>query len=319
MYEKVFNSKVLGRAREITRPSLSHVETNFLSAGLPDAGLLKYILGPVKNWFKRMEWWWLYDQTQNRGMTIEDTVLFRGWEIRRDTLFEHVFRESLHPMFRELTRYRHLRHQKVEMAVPGFVAPDYIQEETNKRTYIASFGNFITWRHFYVQNYENDQTAHSTYYHNSRNILELVYLVGSMDRNAWSRYFFNEKHHYTVDTWIEENRTKKKLSLTDPKDFEEFYQQCQAANEKYPGMYAPPGEKVNREELKKAIDEIISHTGWKDLSTDELWDMGILSKAQKAPFVQPNFEGEEKATGKNNIGLDIPAFLKKSKAKGFFE
>jgi len=318
MYEKVFNSKVLGRAREITKPSLAYQETNFLTAGIPDFGLLKYLLRPIKNWFRKMEWWWLYEQTCDRGVSIEDTTLIKGWELRRDILTEHIFRESLHPMFRELIRLRHLRHQKVEQAVAGFIAPDYIKEETRKRTFLKSAGNFMTWRHFYQQNYENDQTAHSTYLHNSRNILELVYLVGLFDRNAWNRYFFNEKHYYTVDDFIDENRMERKLQLSDPKDFEEFVKRCEAANEKYPGMYAPPGEKIDREELKKQIEEIISQTGWKDLSSDEFSDMGLLAKAEKVPFVQPKFEGEH-AVGKSNVGLDFPAFLQKWKGNGFFQ
>lgn len=316
MYEKVFNNKLLGRAREISKPSLAYKNTNFLLTQFPSFGLRR-VYKVVKDWFRKMEWWWMHDQTDRRGIAMEDICTFKGWELRRDVLNEHIFRESLHPFLREMIRYRHLRFQKVEDAVMGFEAPDYIREEVRKRTFIQGMGNMMTWRHFYQQNYENDQTPISTMFHNSRNILEIVYLVGGTERNAWNRYFFNEKHYYTVDTYLEENRFERKLKLTEPADLDEFISRCEKANEKFPGMYAPPGQKVDREEIKRAIEDIIDQTGWKDLTSEEFKDYGLMSRTEKTAFVQPTFEGEDK-TGKNNVGLDYPAFLKRFSAKGFF-
>lgn len=318
MYEKIFNTKVLGRAREITRPSMSYQETNMLLASLPDSFLKNVLWNPLRKLCRRLEWWFLHSVTDQRAVSVEDLTVIKAWEMRRDVLNEHAFRESMHPLARELVRLRGLAHDKVELPVRGFVAPDYLREERRKRTFLEGLGNFLTYRHFFTHNYENEQTTFNKMFTGSRNILEAIYWTNSTERNAFNRFFYNEKHSYTVDDYLDEERVDRKLNLSDPKEFEEFFLRCEAANEKFPGFYAPPGEKLTREALRKTIDQIVEQTGWTDLTSEELTDFGAVSRYHKSAFVVPNYPTEEVKPGTNNVGLDYPAFLRKWQHKALF-
>ena len=316
MYERVLNNKLLGRAREFGKPSLSHRETNVLLSIYPTFGLynlLGWLLAPM---FK-FDWKYLNNNCHERGLAVEDLQLFRSQEIRRSPLIEHVFRESMHPYMREMIRYRLYRYFKVDHCVKGFIAPDYLQEEARKRTMLQTFGNIITFRHFFKQNYENDQTPQSQQFRTSLNIVEFFLIYGICDRNAWSRYFWNEKHYYTIGDYLSEIRgSKKPLNLEDPAQLEMFIDNAEQENKDYPGLYAPWGQKVDREQVKKDIKEIIAQSNWTNLTSEDLTDFGMRHRMAQQAFVYPKLEGEE-AKGKNNVGLDKPTYLRKG-PKGFF-
>lgn len=318
MYEKVFNTKLLGRAREFGRPSLSHDETDMLLTVGPTFGL-KTLLAPLARWIQGKEWQCLTQIIGQRGLSLEDIQLFRAEEIRRDPLFEHAMRESLHPMMRELVRYRKQRYFKVDYGLKGFEAPDYIKEEARRRTFFKSLSNHITFRHFFKQNYQNDQTPQTIYIRTSMVVIELALLHGVCSRNAWSRYFWNEIHYYTIANFIEEERRSKQPSadLTTEAGWERFCRHASSVNKRFPGRFAPAGEEVDFEELKKDFQEIQAQTNWNRITASDLTEMGMRDRMSKEPFIQPKFEGEE-AKGKSNIGLDMPTFLRKWTAKGFF-
>lgn len=317
MYEKVFNNKLLGRAREFGKPRLSHYETNHLLSNYPNFGLyrvLSYLLQPII----RYQWRFLYENCHDRGFAVEDLQLFRSEEKRRNPLFEHCMRESMHPYMFELFRYRAMRYFKVDYAIKGFVVPDYLQEEAKKRTLLQSYGNMITFRHFFKQNYENDQTPQTHVIQTSLNIIEFFLIYGSCERNGWNRYFWNEIEYYTIGDYCREIRGSNQiLNLEDPAQLEVFLNNCEKFNENFPGVYAPVGQKVDREQVKRDLKEVIEQTKWHNLTSEDLTDYGRRDRMSKQAFVQPSYEGEE-AKGKSNVGLDKPTYLRKGNAKGFF-
>lgn len=316
VYEKVLNNKLLGRARQFGKPRLSHVETNHLLAQYPNFGLYS-LLGWLLRPMFRFNWKFLNENCHDRGLALEDVQLFRSEELRRNPLTEHAFRESLHPFMREMFRYRAHRYYKIDHAVKGFIVPDYLKDEARKRTMLQTFGNIITFRHFFKQNYENEQTPTTTMFRTSLNILEFALIYGITNRNGWNRYFWNEVEYYTIGDYVKEIQSSKPLNLEDPAQLEKFLANAEKMNEQYPGIFAPYGEKVNREQVKRDLKEIVAQTHWTNLTDEDLTDFGMRHRMSKEAFVHSKVEGEE-AKGKSNVGLDKPTFLRKGNAKGFF-
>lgn len=67
--------------------------------------------------------------------TFEDSLLHHDTELRRDPLFEHIARESLHPYHWVLKARRRERFWKVERGNRGFYVPEYIRAEAKTQTY----------------------------------------------------------------------------------------------------------------------------------------------------------------------------------------
>lgn len=313
LYEKALNRKIFNRSRDITRPSMLYYDTNVLGGSCPQTPLDKYFWDPIRKVINRLEWWYLDSRTEQIGISIEDLTVIKGPEIRRDVLMEHVFRESTHPMTRELIRLRGLAHEKVELSVRGFEAPDYLKKDNRCRTLLEGLGNFLNFRHFYWHNYLNDQTVFNHQFTGICSILDAGLVRNSVELNTFSRYFYNEKQHYSIDDYLEETRRERNLKLSDPADFEEFFQRCVERNSSYPGFYAMPGEEPTRENIKKALDNIILQTGWTDLTSDDLTDLGSVSRYHKSPWIAPSYPTEDVKPGTNNIGLDLPAYLKRER------
>lgn len=316
-YERLVNNKLLSRARTIGKPSLSHDETNLLMMVPPYFGIKK-LFNPFKRWLDGMEWRVMMSGLRPRGLAPEDWILFRSEELRRDPLFEHANRESLHPFMRENIRLRMHRYYKVDEAVKGFEVPEYVKEEAKERYFFRSLGNVITYRHFFKQNYQNDQTPNSNWFMTSLNIIELFLMYNSTLRNGWARYFWNEEHYYTTGDYVKEtNSPKDKLDLSNENDFKQFFKRAQELNQRYPGYFAPEGQEPNYDLLKKDYEEMVAQTKWDHITTEDLTDYGLRWRMANQPFIQPKFDGEE-AKGKSNVGLDLPRFLRKWNAKGFF-
>lgn len=317
VYERIFNTKLLGRAREFTRPTMSQPETDMLLTVGPKFGL-DLLLRPIGKFIWSREWKCMMEGLKQRGLAPEDIQVFRAEEIRRDPLWEHAVRESMNPMMREIPRYRKMRYFKVDFGVKGFEAPDYIKEEARKRTYFQSLSNLATFRHFFKQNYQNDQTPNSVYIRTSLVILELALYYGVTSRNAWNRYFWNEVHYYTIAKFMEEGMGPNDgPDLASEEGWNDFIAHAKEMNSAFPGKYAPEGEEVDAVQLRKEFLELQAQTGWKRITDQDLTNMGLRNKMGEEPFIQPKFEGEE-AKGKSNVGLDMPTFLRKWTAKGFF-
>ena len=316
-YEKIFNNKLLGRARNITKPSRICNDAEVLLTMGPTFGL-STLLAPLGRWLMKHEWKFFSQGCEQRGLALEDFVLFRSEELRRDPLYEHMFRESMHPLQFEMARWRRLRYFKVDDCIKGFEAPDYLKEEARKRTYIQSLANITKFRHFFEHNYANEITPQTYMYKGSVVVLELFMIYGITSRNAWTRYFFNEIHHYTSGTYVEERRNgKKPLDFANDADWEVYKKTAVTFNKDFPGYLAPRGESVDFVKLRETLEATRVELGFDTLTDEDLNDIARRFKMSQYAFVQPSYEGEE-AKGKSNIGVDQPAYLKKSSFGGFF-
>lgn len=317
-YEKILNSKMLGRNRQISKPSRECMDTEDLLTFGPTFGIDR-ILAPIGRWLLSKEWNFMQDNATQRGLAMEDWFMFKGEEMRRDPLFEHVLRESTNPTMFNMYKWRRERYFKVDGAVKGFEAPDYLKEEGRQRSFIDSFANIYRFRHFLHHNYTNDMTSKTHWYRGTSVLLEFFVINGMTSRNAWNRYFFNEKHYYTPADFLEETRNKseKNLDLTSENDWEEFKKRAVVINKSMPGYFAPAGNELDFEHLKKVFQEIKHEFGFDKLTMQDLKSIAIRNKCDKHAFVQPGYENEE-AKGTSNVGVDQPASLRKSDARGFF-
>ena len=60
--------------------------------------------------------------------TFEDKFLHLDHELRREELFEHIARESLHPYQWLLKVRRRERYARVERGLRGFFVPEFIRQ-----------------------------------------------------------------------------------------------------------------------------------------------------------------------------------------------
>lgn len=66
--------------------------------------------------------------TQHVMQTFEDKFLHLDHELRREELFEHMARESLHPYQWLLKVRRRERYYRIERGLRGYYVPEFIRE-----------------------------------------------------------------------------------------------------------------------------------------------------------------------------------------------
>lgn len=93
----------------------------------------------------------------------------------------------------------------------------------------------------------------------------------------------------------------------------------QSWNEKFPGLYAPEGEEVD---VQKYIENwFLDHPEGKPTDpVDEFMEKDWCYKDDYVPFWMKRYEGEfeptEELSGENNIGVELPKYLKEHQGTG---
>ena len=320
IYERIFNTKLLGRARNIATPA-RHVREDDYYLGMTPSFRISRLFDGFWRWVYAKEWNFQRQGALQRGMTMEDFHLYDEEDFRRSPFHEHVLREATHPYQQLLHGWRRSRYFKVDMAMKGFEAPQYLKEEANKRTYIDSFVNIFGWRHFVESNYYSDMTPITTLYNGSRTILELFILYGFASRSAWNRYFFNEEKYYDLDKCVEDMKAidgsyYKNYDLSKDENVEGWRKSVIAWHKQFPGYFAPEGEDVDFEALKIKFENIKTELGLDSLNSDDLTSIGIKYKLNKKLFVMPEYKDED-AKGSSNVGLDMPKFVQRPSERAF--
>lgn len=314
LYEKVFNSRILGRQREITRVTRGHPDDNMWLSNFPKFRLFN-IFHRALRFIVSREWKFNKSRLDQAGLANEDVSLYVEEEFRRGAYFEHIQRESTHPYQHLLYGWRRQRYFKVDTALKGFEAPQYIKEEARQRTFFDSFVNIYKWQQFVDQNYNSELTGSTYMYNGTRSIFELFMIYGLLSRSSWNRLFFNERRYYSIGDVFRESKEMseghiKELDLANEDHFNEFIRRANEHNELFPGYFAPEGENVNPEKLKRTIEEIRREFSFDRLTSSDLNDIGIAAKIHETPFNATKIDSEP-LSGDNNIGKKLPDFLEK--------
>ena len=321
LYEKLINTKLTGRNRNITKVTRNHPDDDQWLAMFPRFRIFN-VFNRAISYIMSKEWKYAKMRSDQCGLAFEDTKLYVEEDFRRSPYFEHIQRESAHPYQYNMFAWRRQRYFKVDMAVKGFEAPKYIKDEAQKRTFFDSYVNIYKWQHFVDYNYSSELTGSTYMYNGTRTILEIFMIYGLLSRSAWNRYFFNEERYYSINNVYEDFKAHnvgfiKNLDLSDPEHLAEFEKRANSFNEKFPGYFAPEGEKVNMKKIIDTLKEIKDEFGFDKLTSEDLSLIGISTKIHNTKFDATKNASEE-LTGSNNIGQKLPECAKIPENNGIY-
>ena len=131
-YERIFNTKMLSRARQITSPKKRDFRTDRNAQSIPQFRLYTKLVQPFRNIRFGLNWRYFRMMCNQRGIALSDILFMDETESRRCVFTEQVTREAFHPYNRQINAWKRMGHGKMEMALEGFESPDYIQEELKK-------------------------------------------------------------------------------------------------------------------------------------------------------------------------------------------
>lgn len=158
-YEKIFNSKILGRNREMARPIKEDIKQDYY---LVDYKILpKFVhdlLSPLYMKMAQLELNFYREDMLHQGITW-DYNYESGNDIRRDPFHEHIVRQTMHPYHYLMYIWERHPTSKVDFHQPGFEAPDYLRERVRKRPYAEVKSKIDTFWLTIKNNYEAENTS----------------------------------------------------------------------------------------------------------------------------------------------------------------
>ena len=168
-------------------------------------------------------------------------------------------------------------------------------------------------------NYQNEMTPQTHWFVGSRVILELFYIYKLTSRNAWTRYFLNEVHTVTNETINEElfGKNENSFDLRDDEHWSRFMEAAKTYNEDFPGYFAPKGEEIDYEHLRKLLIGHLEEVNFDRLDAADMNFLGVQLKMSQKPFIATEYENENHK-GHSDLGADLPKHLRKSDARGLF-
>jgi len=256
LYEKLFNSALFSRQRIIGTArhweydplqKLNQLDYEKAPVLRKEEGIWR-TLEPLTSW---MLYRWPRDIMLQRGLTFEDFYLFNDRELRRDPLFEHINRQSLHPYMHLFFRRRRIRYYKVERALRGFFVPEYIRKEAEERLLPETFKNIVEWQSFAQTHWYNDMTKWMHWPTVARLIpLEVFVIYGLFDNSFYERYFFNETKpdvsKAELDQYYKEHLDPKlHYDIETDEGKREFEAEVNRLAGLYPGAFVKEGEQYN--------------------------------------------------------------------------
>jgi hypothetical protein len=256
LYEKLFNNSMLGRQRVIG--AARHWEYDpadkLWEKAYKEGPPLTKTTGLWRTFEPIFAWafyHWPRDICIKRGIAMEDVLLFHDRELRRDVLFEHINRQSLHPMMHQLFKRRRTRWSKVERGLRGFFVPDTLQKEASSRLLGDTYKNIVEWQNFLAVNWWNDMTPTIHWPTTARLIpLEIVIMYGIFNNDYYQRYFYNETETELTQAEVdkiykEKFDPKKDFDLDTEEGKREFESEVNRFNQLYPGFIAKDNEQYN--------------------------------------------------------------------------
>jgi len=200
----------LKRARVISAPSKWFIENRHEAFKV--AAYKAYHTGITGAIFRLFEpilakftWRWSQDIAHQRGLAMEDFLLFQDRELRRCYFFETVARANLHPYTWIFFKRRRARYYKVERGLRGFYVPDWVRKEAENRTLSDSIDNIEEWQNFIYKEYMSEMTPSTRWsVLNKWNVLDMFLPQGIMRVDSWDRFFYNE-------AFYEETKTKNEV------------------------------------------------------------------------------------------------------------
>lgn len=99
LYEQLVNTRTFKRERIISAPSKWYSEPRVPSLTLAamrlyTQGITGQLFKLVEPFFARFVYNWTRDHALQRGLALEDVLVFQDRELRRDPLYEHIIREG---------------------------------------------------------------------------------------------------------------------------------------------------------------------------------------------------------------------------------
>lgn len=303
--ERVFNNRVLGRARNITQPSGVNPLEEFHLRMTPLGRLIAkvvpqswaFALSGLSHRFYR---WNLLI----RGFSWSDSVIFTDEMMRRSPVFEHIYRENMNPYYLSMITFRRRRFYKVDAALEGFSVQEEVQNEVRQQYLLRVRPDLLRFRRLLHQYYS--EMIPQTHYTNGSigGIFDLFYIRNVFLRMGWNRYFYNEEHYADVGEMREDvysARSAKKMSAEEAREFMRYF------NQHRPGVLAPDGQEVDFAEVERFLAEnpqIVSPDGAFDLLgfLDTFFGQRDFVQAETAPC-------QNVIERPNTVGTDIPAVL----------
>jgi len=308
-YEKIINSNTLKRARNITSPKKTDFFSELYLRRSPMNKLFHSIFAPLTMWMSSVEWKFLRSSFLQRGISFEDGLMTNDIDFRRGILNEQVNRESMHPYNQQLNMWKRSGFAKVDITMMGFEAPDYIQEDVRKQTYLDVYDKILKYKHFLLSNYLSELTPTTYMGRGSLVILDLFIVHNLFSRSAWNRFFFNEEEYVDsrknmVD--FESKMTNSVMNISTENGRKNFEAYLTKVNKRYPGMLAPEGEQIDFKSFYEKAEKAKLNPDNSSVTTDELT---LLFEGQEKAFMVPEGEGLK---GKNVVGKSLPGYLRSS-------
>lgn len=311
-YEKIINSKTLHRARNITSPKKTDFFAELYLRRAPTSRFVQKLISPLQTWLASVEWRFFRDNMVQRGIAFEDSMMNTEVEFRRGILNEQVNRESMHPYNQQMPMWRRMGFAKVDASMMGFEAPQYIQEDVKKQTYMEVYDKILQYKHFILSNYLAEMTPITYMGRGSVVVLELFIVHNLFSRSAWNRYFFNEEEYIDSRKYVAD--FEKSFGIADDINLEteagrkKFEDRMRNHNKKFPGLFAPDGEDFDFKQLYNNQEKALAQSS---VSNWTKGDLDLLIKGQEEAFMVPEGEGLQ---GKNVVGKNLPGYLKRTES-----
>ena len=254
LYERLFNIDILGRGRKITKPTKFYMinpQYYMMAQAYHSAyhtSLWYKMFAPImEKLFYYSTWTYRRDVELSRGYIPDDTEVHAEWDLRRGIFLEHVLRESCHPLYWLMYKYRRQRFFKIERTTQGLLVPDWIRKESAQRTLKEAAKMEAKFNDFAHKNFYSDMTPGSFYNRGKVNPFELLQIFGLTRFEGWERYFLNEQH-YSIpekEQWDEAFRKPWGCDLSTDDGRRQFEAKVNKKISQYPGMVVPEGQQYD--------------------------------------------------------------------------
>lgn len=321
IYEKMLNTKILNRARVIKTPKNLETQQEVFLKQLPKNRFIQKLINPIITYIDSLEYRDWRNLCIQRGISFDQIMMETDMELYRCPFHEHFLRETTHPYHYSLNKWSRFAYSKIDTYLRGFEAPDHIKNEVKNRTYVDCKEKIDTFHEMLAKNYNNEKTFLNHYYRGSMVILELAIFYNSTMRIAWNRLFYNEEMYLDTKEWLKQQIhlfDTIKFDMNNDKHIEKYKQRLDNFNKLYPGYLAPDGEKVD---YNKYMNNNNNNTNNSDNNNNDKFTVkdfegldGTFKNLNK-PFVLDHLddnvvEKSEELSGQNNVGVDLPKYLK---------
>lgn len=324
LYEKLVNTRTLGRAREIAKPryfkkTLDVNRSYFWPAGGTATSL----------YFKFCEKWFAFQYRfdlsyfKPRAYSLIEFKIFPENEWRRSSLNEQLHRENVHPYHffqRQMTRQR---YHKLEKYVSGVEMPEEAIDEVYGTPEIEKQDHKHSYHKLHEQ-YVRELMPNTYMWRAVRwAVLDIFLIHNILSRDMWNRLFYNEQSHVQELDDLEESidsRKKEAKILVDyskPENRANFITYLDAKIAAYPSYYTVEGVPFDYESFFKAMEMFQKGEAPKDAAMkrefSKIMNMFDFKRGHDAFFKSQNNEWlhndaaeEDIQDIANSVGIKMP-------------